>query len=43
MNKLSLSDWASLAEIVGALAVVISLVYVGVQISENTIEVREAN
>ncbi len=43
MAKLKLSDWASIAEIVGAVAVVFSLVYVGIQISENTVEVRETN
>jgi hypothetical protein len=43
MARLSLSEWASIAEVVGAVAVVISLVYVGVQIGENTIEVRESN
>lgn len=43
MARLSLSEWASIAEVVGAIAVVVSLVYVGVQISENTVEVRESN
>jgi len=43
MSKLKLSDWASVAEVIGAVAVVISLVYVGIQINGNTIEVREAN
>jgi hypothetical protein len=43
MSKLKLSDWASVAEVVGAIAVVVSLVYVGIQINGNTIEVRAAN
>jgi hypothetical protein len=43
MTRLRLSDWASIAEVVGALAVVISLLYVGIQINANTIEVRAAN
>ena len=43
MKKLGLSDWASIAEVIGALAVVISLVYVGIQIKANTIEVRATN
>ena len=43
MTKLRLSDWASIAEVVGAIAVVISLLYVGVQINANTAEVRSAN
>ena len=41
--KLKLSDWASIAEIVGATAVVFSLIYVGYQIKANTIEVRATN
>jgi len=41
--KLKLSEWASIAEVVSAVAVVISLLYVGYQISENTSEVRAAN
>ena len=43
MTKLRLNDWASLAEIVGAVGVVISLIYVGVQVSANTDEIRAAN
>ena len=43
MTKLRLSDWASVAEVIGAAAVVISLIYVGVQINANTAEVRAAN
>ena len=38
-----LSDWASVAEIVSALAIVVSLLYVAYQIKENTIEVRATN
>ena len=34
--KRSLAEWASVAEIIGALAIVISLVFVGLQIRENT-------
>jgi hypothetical protein len=34
--KGSLQDWASLAEIVGAVAIVVSLVYVATEIRENT-------
>lgn len=40
---MNLSDWANLAEIVSALAVVISLLYVGYQINLNTKEIRVAN
>ena len=43
MTKLKLSDWASIAEVIGAVAVVISLIYVGYQIRANTIEVRAIN
>ena len=41
--KRELQEWASIAEIVSALAVVLSLVYVGYEINENTSEVRAAN
>jgi len=40
MNKLKLSEWAHVAEIIGAFAVVISLLYVGYQIQLNTAERR---
>jgi hypothetical protein len=43
MQKLKLSEWASIAEVMGAIAVVLSLIYVGLEINENTTEVREAN
>jgi hypothetical protein len=36
-----LSEWASVAEITGAIAVVASLMFVGVQVSQNTIAVRQ--
>jgi len=41
--KLSLSEWANLAEVVGAAAVVVSLIFVGVQVRENTEEIRATN
>jgi hypothetical protein len=40
MNKRPLSDWASIAEIIASLSVVISLLFVGVQLHENTTEMR---
>lgn len=40
--KLRLSDVASIAEIVGAVAVVVSLVYVGTQVRDTTRAVRSA-
>jgi hypothetical protein len=43
MSKLRLSDWASIAEVVGAIPVVISLACVGVQINGHTVEVRASN
>jgi len=36
MRKFSLQDWASIAEILGAAAIVISLIYVAYEIRENT-------
>jgi hypothetical protein len=41
MNQ-KLSDWASIAEILGAGAIVISLVFVGLQISDGNREARAA-
>ena len=38
--KLKLSEWASIAEILGAIAVVISLIFVGLQINEGNRESR---
>ncbi len=40
--KLKLSDCASIAEVVGAIAIVISLIYVGIQVSDSTRAVRSA-
>jgi hypothetical protein len=34
---MKLSDWANVAEIVGAAAVIVTLAYVAVQIEQNTI------
>jgi hypothetical protein len=41
--KLKLSDFASIAEIIGAFAVVISLAYVGVQVNDSAGAVRAAS
>ena len=43
MTNLSLSEWASIAEVIGAIGVVISLIFVGVQVRENTDEIRATN
>lgn len=40
--KLKLSDWASIAEVVGAIAIVISLIYVGIQVNDSTLAVRSS-
>jgi hypothetical protein len=40
--KRSLQDWASLAEIIGTAAIVLSLIFVGLQMSNNTREMRSA-
>ena len=39
-RKMKLSDWANVAEIVGAAAVIVTLAYVAVQIDQNTIAVE---
>jgi hypothetical protein len=43
MRKLQLSEWASVAEVISAIAVVVSLLYVGYQVNQNTKETRAAN
>lgn len=40
MKKRPLSDWASIAEIVASIAFIISLLFVGIQIRENTAVIR---
>ena len=42
MRKLSLSEWAAIAEIVGAIAVVMSLLYLGAQVRNQNVETRLA-
>ena len=41
--KLKLAEYASIAEIIGAFAVVLSLIYVGVQVNDSTSAVRSAS
>lgn len=36
----SLQDWAHLAEIIGSVAIILSLIFVGLQLSENSKQVR---
>ena len=40
--KLKLSEVASIAEIIGAVAIIVSLVYVGIQVNDSTRAVRSA-
>jgi hypothetical protein len=42
VKKLNLQDYGSIAEVVGAVAIVVSLIYVGVQISDSAAAVRSA-
>ena len=37
---MTITDWSAIGEIVGAIAVVISLIYVGVQVKQNTTATR---
>ena len=41
-TKLKLADWASVAEILGAFAIVVSLLFVGFQINDSNRETRAA-
>lgn len=43
MKKLELTDWAAAAEIVGTVAVVVSLLFVGLNIKQNTAAVQAMN
>jgi hypothetical protein len=43
VRKIVLSEWAQIAEIVAAVAVVFSLIYVGFELQENTSAVRAAS
>ena len=38
--KRSLQDWTNLAEIIGTIAIIVSLIFVGLQVSDNTREMR---
>ena len=40
--KYRLSEWAMIAEIIGAVAIIISLVYVSIQVRDNTSAIRSA-
>ena len=43
MRKLSLSDWAHLAEVVTSVVVIISIIYVGIELRQNTQELQLAS
>jgi len=43
MKNEKLQEWALVAEIVGAVAVVVSLIYVGVSVRQNTDAILVAN
>ncbi len=40
--RLKLTEWANIAEIIGAVAIIVSLIYVGLQVNDNTAAVRSA-
>lgn len=42
MKKLNLQDFESIAEVIGAVAIVVSLIYVGIQVSDSAVAVRSA-
>jgi hypothetical protein len=42
VKKLNLQDFESIAEIIGAIAIVVSLIYVGIQVNDSTRAVRSA-
>jgi len=43
MPRLKLSDWSEIANIIGAVTEVVSLVFVGLQVKENTAALRSQN
>ena len=43
MRKLNLQDWSAVAEIVGTVGIVISLLFVAYTVNRNTIELRLTN
>lgn len=42
MKKLSLTDWSQIAEIIGAVAIIASLVFVGMQVRQNTSAIQSS-
>lgn len=43
MGRLKLSDWSEIADIVAGVAVVVSLIFVGLQVADNTEALRSQN
>jgi hypothetical protein len=43
MRKLDLQEWSAVAEIVGTVGIVISLLFVAYTVNRNTIELRSTN
>jgi len=43
MKKLDLQEWSAVAEIVGTVGIIISLLFVAYTVNRNTIELRSAN
>ncbi len=43
MKKLSLLEWAAIAEILGSVGIIISLLFVAYNVNRNTIELRSTN
>lgn len=43
MRKLSLSEWASIAEIIAAVVIIISLGYVGLELNQNTNAIQQSS
>jgi hypothetical protein len=43
MSKLGLSDWANLSEIAASIILVVSIIYVGLEINQNTIQLQNSS
>ena len=43
MSNLKLADWASIAEILTSVVVVVSLIYVGFELNQNTIAIQQSS
>ncbi len=43
MKEINVSKWAVIAEVVSAVAVVVSLIYVGSEIRQNTLAIQDGS